>query len=134
MAITIDFSDWDAAGVVPQSKTIQAALNSRLQIGVATVTIGASDNYVTGGISADLTDNNRFKTVIGALALSYNSAVDMSDFNLSYDVANKKILVFGELSDDAAGVTTDAGALPELANADTATNSKVLKFLVIGYA
>lgn len=126
MAIVVTFNDWKSAGVVPQSNTIQAALNSRLQIAVCEITFGASDDYVTAGIAADLTNGGRIKNVIGAFPITYDPALDMQDFKLAYDVADKKILIY------EAG--TAGAPFDEVGNADSATNSKVLKFFVIGYA
>ena len=118
MALTISTSDWTNANV---RKTLswQAALVSKLRIYSIKVTFGASDNYVTNGVSADLKEG-RISTLVAVIPTYTNSP-----HVVQYDKANEKIkLYFGA---DAVS------ALTEVANANSQCNSKVFEFLVIGY-
>ena len=118
MALTISTNDWTSANV---RKTLswQAALVSKLRVYAVKVTFGASDNYATNGVSADLKEG-RISTLVAVIPTYTNSP-----HVVQYDKANEKIkLYFGA---DAVS------ALTEVANANSQCNSKVFEFLVIGY-
>ena len=118
MALTISTTDWTSANV---RKTLswQAALVSKLRVYAIKVTFGASDNYATNGVSADLKEG-RISTLVAVIP-TYTNSLHV----VQYDKANEKIkLYFGA---DAVS------ALTEVANANSQCNSKVFEFLVIGY-
>ena len=118
MALTISTTDWTSANV---RKTLswQAALVSKLRVYAIKVTFGASDNYATNGVSADLKEG-RISTLVAVIPTYTNSP-----HIVQYDKANEKIkLYFGA---DAVS------ALSEVANANNGCNSKIFEFLVIGY-
>lgn len=119
MALTISTSDWTAANV---RKTLswQSALTSKLRIYKIKVTFGASDNYATNGVSADLKEG-RISTLVSVIP-EYNDAGVVAQ----YDKSNEKIKCF------VTGASNGA-VLAELADASTAVNSKIFEFLVIGY-
>ena len=119
MALTISTSDWTSANV---RKTLswQAALVSKLRVYAIKVTFGGSDNYATGGVSADLKEG-RISTLVAVIP-TYTNALH----HVVYDKANEKIKIL-EVGGSAGS------AMTELANASSATNSKVFEFLVIGY-
>ena len=120
MAITISTSDWTNANV---RKTLswQAALTSKLRVYAIKVTFGASDNYATNGVSADLKQGRRVKTLIAVIPTYNNSRQEVV-----YDKANEKIQLF-----DVGGSSTAPFA--ETPNTSSACASKVFEFLVIGY-
>ena len=118
MALTISTTDWTSANV---RKTLswQAALVSKLRVYAIKVTFGASDNYATNGVSADLKEG-RISTLVAVIP-TYTNSLHV----VQYDKANEKIkLYFGA---DAVS------ALTEVANASNTCNSKIFEFLVIGY-
>ena len=118
MALTISTTDWTSANV---RKTLswQAALVSKLRVYAIKVTFGASDNYATNGVSADLKEG-RISTLVAVIP-TYTNSLHV----VQYDKANEKIkLYFGA---DAVS------ALTEVANANAGCNSKIFEFLVIGY-
>ena len=119
MALTISTSDWTNANV---RKTLswQAALVSKLRVYAIKVTFGASDNYATNGVSADL-KQSRISTLVAVIPTFTDSL-----HKVEYDKANQKIKLY------TVGGSAGA-ALAELANASNLTNSKVFEFLVIGY-
>ena len=119
MALTISTSDWTNANV---RKTLswQAALVSKLRVYAIKVTFGASDNYATNGVSADLKEG-RISTLVAVIP-TYNNALHV----VVYDKANEKIKIL-EVGGSAGS------AMTELANTSSATNSKIFEFLVIGY-
>jgi len=126
MTLTISTSEWEQAGVTPQNKSIQSALNSKLSIYAVKVTFGSADNYSTNGVSADLKDPGRISTLV-AVVPTYTD----TGFVVQYDKANQKIKLYGE--EQVSGETTPGAALNELANGSTLTQSKVFEFLVFGY-
>jgi len=119
MAITISTSDWTNANV-RKTLSVQAALVSKLRIYSIKVTFGASDNYATNGVSADLKEG-RISTLVAVIP-TYSTCLQ----EVRYDKANEKIKIL-EVGGSAGS------AMTELANASSATNSKVFEFLVIGY-
>jgi hypothetical protein len=119
MALTISSSDWTNANV---RKTLswQAALVSKLRVYAIKVTFGASDNYATNGVSADLKEG-RISTLVAVIPTFTDSL-----HKVEYDKTNEKIKLL------TVGGSSGA-AFVELANASNLTNSKVFEFLVIGY-
>ena len=119
MAITISTSDWTNANV---RKTLswQAALTSKLRVYAIKVTFGASDNYATGGVAADLKEG-RISTLVAVIPTYTDSLREVV-----YDKANEKIQLY-----DVGGASSSAFA--ETANTSSACASKVFEFLVIGY-
>ena len=119
MALTISTSDWTDANV---RKTLswQAALTSKLRVYAIKVTFGASDNYATGGVSADL-KQSRIKTLVAVIPTYNNSRQEVV-----YDKANQKIQLF-----DVGG--NAQSKFVEVANSSSTCNSKIFEFLVIGY-
>ena len=119
MALTISSSDWTNANV---RKTLswQAALVSKLRVYAIKVTFGASDNYATNGVSADLKEG-RISTLVAVIPTYNNHSREVV-----YDKANEKIKLL-----EVGGST--GSAMTELANTSSATNSKIFEFLVIGY-
>ena len=117
MALTISTSDWTSANV---RKTLswQAALVSKLRVYAIKVTFGASDNYATNGVSADLKEG-RISTLVAVIP-TYNNGLHV----VVYDKANEKIKLYGSGS---------GSSLVEVANTSSTTNSKIYEFLVIGY-
>ena len=118
MALTISSSTWTDANV---RKTLswQAALVSKLRVYAIKVTFGASDNYATNGVSADLKEG-RISTVV-AVTPTYTD----SKLVVQYDKTNEKIKVF-----TGSG---NGNILAEVPNSSALVNSKVFEFLVIGY-
>ena len=119
MALTISTSDWTSANV---RKTLswQAALVSKLRVYAIKVTFGASDNYATNGVSADLKEG-RISTLVAVIPTYTNSLREVV-----YDKANEKI----KLYDVGGGAQSK---FVEVANSSSTCNSKVFEFLVIGY-
>ena len=119
MALTISTSDWTSANV---RKTLswQAALTSKLRVYAVKVTFGASDNYATGGVAADLKEG-RISTLVAVIPTYTDSLREVV-----YDKANEKIQLY-----DVGGAASSAFA--ETANTSSACASKVFEFLVIGY-
>ena len=119
MALTISSSTWTDANV---RKTLswQAALVSKLRVYAIKVTFGASDNYATNGVSADLKEG-RISTLV-AVVPTYTA----SRQEVQYDKANEKIQLF-----DVGGGAQSK--FVEVANSSSTCNSKVFEFLVIGY-
>jgi len=118
MALTISSSTWTDANV---RKTLswQAALVSKLRVYAIKVTFGASDNYATNGVSADLKEG-RISTLV-AVTPTYTD----SKLVVQYDKTNEKIKTF-----TGSG---NGNILAEVPNSSTLVNSKVFEFLVIGY-
>ena len=118
MALTISSSTWTDANV---RKTLswQAALVSKLRVYAIKVTFGASDNYATNGVSADLKEG-RISTLV-AVSPTYTD----SKLVVQYDKTNEKIKTF-----TGSG---NGNILAEVPNASALVNSKVFEFLVIGY-
>jgi len=122
MALTITSNEWERTVGVGHNLSIQAALNARkLKMYKIKVTFGASDNYVTNGVAADLKKRGA-KSIVAAICTSTTIGVIVN-----YDVVNEKIQMFG--TDPAAGGGAIT-ALPEVVNADTSTQSAVFDFLV----
>ena len=119
MALTISTSDWTNANV-RKTLSFNAALVSKLRIYSIKVTFGASDNYASNGVSADLKED-RISTLVAVIPTFTDS-----QHKVEYDKANEKIKLF------TVGGSAGA-ALAELANASNLTNSKVFEFLVIGF-
>ena len=119
MALTISSSDWTKANV---RKTLswQAALVSNLRVYAIKVTFGASDNYATNGVSADLKEG-RISTLVAVVPTYTDSRQEVQ-----YDKANEKIKLF-----DVGGGAQSK--FVEVANSSSTCNSKVFEFLVIGY-
>jgi len=119
MALTISSSTWTDANV---RKTLswQAALVSKLRVYAIKVTFGASDNYATNGVSADLKEG-RISTLVAVIPTYTDSRQEVQ-----YDKANEKIQLF-----DVGGGAQSK--FTEVANASSTCNSKVFEFLVIGY-
>jgi len=125
MTVTISVTDWESM-VGSKNFSPQSLISSarKLVMYIAVVTMGAGDNYATGGVSANILAR-------GAQTLKHVIPIDNDALVIArYDKTNKKILMYGEINDDAAGVNTAAKALTELANASTIPNSKVFSFLV----
>ena len=120
MALTISTSDWTGANV-RKTLSVQAALVSKLRIYSIKVTFGASDNYVTNGVSADLKEGGRISTLVAVIPTYTDSRQEVQ-----YDKANEKIKLF-----DVGGGAQSK--FVEVANASSTCNSKVFEFLVIGY-
>jgi len=118
MALTISSSTWTDANV---RKTLswQAALVSKLRVYAIKVTFGASDNYASNGVSADLKEG-RISTLV-AVTPTYTD----SKLVVQYDKTNEKIKVF-----TGSG---NGNILAEVPNASALVNSKIFEFLVIGY-
>lgn len=106
---------------VNKQKTVQAALvaGKNLKIFTQTITFGDTVTYATNGIAVTLGDATISDAIIAAIPVSTNVG-----FVFSYDVANKKLIAYGQ-----DGTT---GALAELANASPALQSKVVTLLIIG--
>ena len=119
MALTISTSDWTAANV-RKTLSFQSALVSKLRIYSIKVTFGASDNYASNGVSADLKEG-RISTLVAVIPTFTDSL-----HKVEYDKANEKIKLY------TVGGSAGA-AFAELANSSTTTQSKVFEFLVIGY-
>ena len=119
MALTISSKTWTDANV-RKTLSFQAALVSKLRIFNIKVTFGASDNYATNGVSADLKES-RISTLVAVIP-SFTDSL----YTVEYDKANEKIKCF-----TVGGSAGDAHV--ELANANAGVNSKVFEFLVIGY-
>ena len=119
MALTISTKDW-TDGNVRKTLSWQAALTSKLRACAIKVTFGASDNYATGGVSADL-KVSRIKTLVAVIPTYDNSLQEVQ-----YDKANQKIKLF-----DVGGSAGSKYA--EVANTSSTCNSKIFEFLVIGY-
>ena len=118
MALTISTSDWTSANV-RKTLSFQAALVSKLRIYSIKVTFGASDNYATNGVSADLKEG-RISTLV-AVTPTYTD----SKLVVQYDKTNEKIKVF-----TGSG---NGNILAEVPNSSALVNSKVFEFLVRGY-
>ena len=118
MALTISTSDWTGANV---RKTLswQAALVSKLRVYAIKVTFGASDNYATNGVSADLKEG-RISTLVAVIPTFTDSKLVVQ-----YDKTNEKIKAF-----TGSG---NGNILAEVPNSSALVNSKVFEFLVIGY-
>jgi|TARA_R110002051_G_scaffold195021_2_gene263280 hypothetical protein len=119
MAITISTSDWTNANV---RKTLswQAALTSKLRVYAVKVTFGASDNYATGGVVADLKEG-RISTLVAVIP-TYSTCLQ----EVRYDKANEKI----QLYDVGGGAQSK---FVEVVNTSSTCASKTFEFLVIGY-
>ena len=120
MAVTTSTSDWTNANV---RKTLswQAALVSKLRVYAVKVTFGSGDNYATGGVSVDLKQGKRIKTLVAVIP-TYSTCLQ----EVRYDKANEKIQLF-----DVGGNAT--APFVETPNTSSACASKVFEFLVIGY-
>ena len=118
MALTISSSTWTDANV---RKTLswQAALVSKLRVYAIKVTFGASDNYASNGVSADLKEG-RISTLVAVIPTFTDSKLVVQ-----YDKTNEKIKTF-----TGSG---NGNILAEVPNASALVNSKVFEFLVIGY-
>ena len=118
MALTISSSTWTDANV---RKTLswQAALVSKLRVYAIKVTFGASDNYATNGVSADLKEG-RISTLVAVIPTFTDSKLVVQ-----YDKTNEKIKTF-----TGSG---NGNILAEEPNSSAVVNSKVFEFLVIGY-
>ena len=119
MALTISTSDWTDANV-RKTLSFNAALVSKLRIYAIKVTFGASDNYATNGVSADLKEG-RISTLVAVIPTYTDSKREVV-----YDKANEKILLY-----DVGG--NAQSKFVEVANDSSTCNSKVFEFLVIGY-
>ncbi len=119
MALTISTSDWTNANC-RKTLSFQAALVSKLRIYSIKVTFGASDNYVTNGVSADLKEG-RISTLVAAIPTYTDSRQEVQ-----YDKANEKIKLY-----DVGGSATTP--FTETPNTSSACASKIFEFLVIGY-
>ena len=119
MALTISTSDWTAANV-RKTLSFQSALVSKLRIYSIKVTFGASDNYVTNGVSADLKEG-RISTLVAVIPTYTNSKREVV-----YDKANEKIQLYN------VGGGAEAKFV-EVTNTSSTCNSKIFEFLVIGY-
>ena len=119
MALTISTSDWTAANV-RKTLSFQSALVSKLRIYSIKVTFGASDNYVTNGVSADLKEG-RISTLVAVIP-TYSNCLQ----EVRYDKANEKI----QLYNVGGGAESK---FVEVTNTSSTCNSKVFEFLVIGY-
>ena len=118
MALTISTSDWTDANV-RKTLSFQSALVSKLRIYSIKVTFGASDNYATNGVSADLKEG-RISTLVAVIPEFTDSL-----YKVEYDKTNEKIKLYS--------VGGSAGAVfAEVANSTSIAN-KVFEFLVIGY-
>jgi len=119
LAITTSRASW--TGLVGKQSKVQDFLVSRLKIYTIKVTVGASDNYVTGGLAVSLKDVG-LTSYVAVIPFNPSGAVGIA---ARYDTTNEKILLY-----------TSNGAAPallaELANASTATNNMTIEFLVIG--
>ena len=120
MAITISASDWTNANV---RKTLswQAALTSKLRVYAVKVTFGSGDNYATGGVSVDLKQGKRVKTLVAVIP-TYSTCLQ----EVRYDKANEKIQLYN------VGGGAEAKFV-EVTNTSSTCASKVFEFLVIGY-
>ena len=119
MALTISTADWTNANV-RKTLSFNAALVSKLRIYSIKVTFGASDNYATNGVSADLKEG-RISTLVAVIQTYTNYKREVV-----YDKANEKILLY-----DVGGSATTP--FTETPNTSSACASKVFEFLVIGY-
>ena len=119
MALTISTADWTNANV-RKTLSFNAALVSKLRIYAIKVTFGASDNYATNGVSADLKEG-RISTLVAVIPTYTNSKREVV-----YDKANEKILLY-----DPGGSAT--APFTETPDTSSACASKVFEFLVIGY-
>jgi len=119
MAITISTSDWTNANV-RKTLSVQAALVSKLRIYSIKVTFGASDNYATNGVSADLKEG-RISTLVAVIP-TYSTCLQ----EVRYDKANEKIKLY-----DVGGAAQSK--FVEVVNTSSTCASKVFEFLVIGY-
>ena len=117
MAITLSSQAWqDVAGknFEAQSMISQAR---KLKIYLVTVTFGAADDYVTGGVSIDLSQRGATK-ILAAMCTRTSIGV------LASYIPSTKLLQLFE-----TGAAADA-VLDELASGDSATNSATFDFLV----
>jgi len=123
MALTISTSDWTGANV-RKTLSFNAALVSKLRIYTTKVTFGGSDNYVTGGVSADLKQAG--VSTLVAVIPTYDDSLRI----VQYDKTNEKIQLY-DVGNPLTGGETQA--LTEVVNTSSACASKVFEFLVIGY-
>ena len=119
MALTISTSDWTNSNC-RKTLSFQAALVSKLRIYSIKVTFGASDNYATNGVSADLKEG-RISTLVAVVPTYTDSRQEVQ-----YDKANEKIKLY-----DVGGSATTP--FTETPNTSSACASKIFEFLVIGY-
>jgi len=118
MALTISVTDWTSRGV-NKNLSIQSLLTSKYKIYTVKVVFGASDNYVTNGVVANLKADGRISTIVAAIPAYTDLAVVFQ-----YDKVNSKILMYGS---NGASVP-----LIEVVNASTITQNKTFEFLVVG--
>lgn len=122
MALTFSTTNWETM-VGSKHYTPQALVSSarKMKIYIVDVTFGAGDNYATGGVTADLLRKGA-KTLKKVIPFDNDAGV-----MVRYDVANKKILMYGQ---EPTNATAGILALSELAAASSIPNSKVFSFLV----
>ena len=122
MALTITSNEWERTVGVGHNLSVQAMMNARkLRIYKVTVTFGATDDYVTGGVAADLRRRGASE-VVAAICTSTTIGVIVN-----YIPATRLIQMFG--TDPAAGGGAIT-ALPEVVNTDNSTRNAVFEFLV----
>ena len=120
MALTISTKDW-TDGNVRKTLSWQAALTSKLRVYAVKVTFGSGDNYATNGVSVDLKQGQRVKTLVAVIPTYTNSLREVV-----YDKATEKIKLY-----DVGGSATTP--FTETPHTSSACASKVFEFLVIGY-
>lgn len=120
MTLTITTPDVDARRV-DKSVTYLAYQNSKIKRYRVKVVFGATDDYATNGVAANLKKFGA-KTILNAqLVYSDIGAVAY------YDIANGKIKVYGFTPTSA---TAGSLVLTELSNASQELRSKTLEFMV----
>lgn len=111
--------------------SIQSELTSKLKSVVVDVVFGASENYITDGVTVDLSLGSRISTVIGVQILDGNKGLLLQYVpSATNAAATGKIKCYGE-SSTAKGSST--AALAELANASTLINSMTCTIRVLGF-
>lgn len=95
-------------------------ITSQLRVGVFDVSFGATENYVTGGISVSFPG---FTTVLGAVRIGG----DLLNYHVAY--GGGKLQVYGQ---EPTNTTTGVIAFSELPNGSTVINNKTVRLVVIG--
>lgn len=121
MALSYSTATWD--NNINKRPPVQALLNSKAKIYTIRVTFGGTDDYSTGGVTADI-KQGKCNDILYAQCFYTDSKC-----LIQYDIANGKIQAFGQTPTSA---TATAIAFDELDASDQALRSKVFDFLVIG--
>lgn len=124
MTLTITTSDYET--YVNKEKSVQALLNpgsKNPKIYSVKVVFGAGDNYVTGGVTADLSAGIQRDAYVWALP-------EYTDSGLAFQY-NKST---GKIQCYTATASADSSkALSEVVNGSSLTNSKTFTFVVLEF-